>query len=131
MKPGSVALIWASVAGLALALGASAATAADVKQGQATFRAQCGLCHVGGPGDGDGGQGPPLAGVVGRKAASAPGFPYTPALKASGLTWTPQTLDRFLTDPAKLVPGTAMPISVPDAKTRQDLIAYLATLHAH
>jgi cytochrome c len=116
---------------LALALVASTAWAADPKAGQQTFREQCGLCHQGGPGDGDGGQGPSLRGVVGRKAGSLPGFGYTPALKASGLIWTPEMLDRFLTDPQKLVPGTAMPISVPDAKTRQDLIAYLATLNAH
>jgi cytochrome c2 len=108
---------------------ASAASAADVKQGQAIFREQCGLCHTGGPGDGDGGQGPNLNGVVGRKAGSLPGFPYTPALKASGLVWTSQNLDRFLTDPAKLVPGTAMPVSISDPKARQDVVGYLETLH--
>jgi len=117
--------------GAAIAVCATAATAADVKPGQQTFRAQCGVCHQGGPGDGEGGQGPSLNGVVGRKAASLQSFPYTPALKTSGLTWTKENLDRFLTDPSKLVPGTAMPISVPDTKTRQDLIAYLATLHQH
>jgi cytochrome c len=116
---------------IALAFVAQSASAADAKAGQDTFRAQCGLCHQGGPGDGDGGQGPSLKGVVGRKAGTAAGFAYTPALKGSGLTWTPQTLDKFLTDPQAMVPGTAMPISVSDAKTRQDLIAYLATLHAH
>jgi cytochrome c2 len=107
------------------------ATTADATQGQQTFRAQCGVCHQGGPNDGEGGQGPNLNGVVGRKAGTFEGFPYTPALKASGLVWSKENLDRFLTDPSKLVPGTAMPISVPDAKTRQDLIAYLATLHQH
>jgi cytochrome c len=69
-------------------------------------------------------------GVVGRKAGAGD-FPYTAALKGSGLTWTPETLDRFLTDPAKVVPGTAMPISLSDAKDRQDLIAYLASLKGH
>lgn len=113
----------------ALLAAASAASAADVKQGQAVFRDQCGLCHTGGPGDGDGGQGPNLNGVAGRKAGSLPGFPYTPALKASGLVWTSQNLDRFLTDPAKLVPGTAMPVSISDPKARQDVVGYLETLH--
>jgi cytochrome c2 len=117
--------------GAAIAFCATAAMAADAKSGQQTFRAQCGVCHQGGPGDGEGGQAPNLNGVVGRKAGSYPGFPYTPALKNSGLVWTEANLDRFLTDPSKLVPGTAMPISVPDAKTRQDLIAYLASLHQH
>jgi cytochrome c2 len=109
---------------------ATAAMAADdAKLGQQTFRAQCGVCHTGGPGDGEGGQGPTLKGVVGRKAGALAGFPFTPALKTSGLVWSKENLDRFLADPSKLVPGTAMPISVPDTKTRQDLIAYLAALH--
>jgi cytochrome c2 len=117
--------------GVAIAYSATAALAADAKLGQQTFRAECGVCHQGGPDDGEGGQGPDLNGVVGRKAGSVPGFPYTSALKSSGLVWTQADLDRFLTDPSKLVPGTAMPISVPDTKTRQDLVAYLATLHQH
>jgi cytochrome c len=117
--------------GAAIAFAATAAMAADAKQGQMMFRAECGVCHQGGPGDGEGGQGPSLNGVVGRKAGTLAGFPYTPALKTSGLVWTQENLDRFLTDPSKLVPGTAMPISVPDTKTRQDLIAYLASLHQH
>jgi cytochrome c len=120
--------------GVAIAFSATAATtamAADAKLGQQTFRAQCGICHQGGPGDGDGGQGPNLNGVVGRKAGSSTGFSYTPALKNSGNVWTQANLDRFLTDPSKMVPGTAMPVSIPDTKTRQDVIAYLATLHGH
>ena len=120
--------------GVAIAFSATAATtamAADAKLGQKTFRAQCGICHQGGPGDGDGGQGPNLNGVVGRKAGTAADFSYTPALKNSGNVWTQANLDRFLTDPSKMVPGTAMPVSIPDTKTRQDLIAYLATLHGH
>lgn len=118
----------AAVLAIVIASCAQSAFAADPKQGQETFREQCGLCHLGGPGDGEGGQAPSLNGVVGRRAGTAAGFSYTPALRASGLTWTPETLDRFLADPQAAVPGTAMPISVPDAKTRADLIAYLASL---
>ena len=109
---------------------ASAALAApgDAAAGRGAFAARCGLCHSAGPGVGEAGQGPPLAGVVGRRAASAPDFDYTAALKASHLTWTPANLDRFLAGPSKLVPGTAMPVAVGDAKTRADLIAYLASV---
>jgi cytochrome c len=117
------------LAGMILAA-ATTASAADVQHGRAMFREQCGLCHTGGPGDGDGGQGPNLKGVVGRKAGSLAGFPYTPALKASGLVWTPENLDRFLTDPSRLVPGTAMPVSISDPKARQDVVGYLETLRA-
>ena len=98
--------------------------------GKQVFAERCGLCHSAGPDEGEAGQGPPLAGVVGRRAAAEPGFDYTAALKSSRLTWTPVTLDRFLTGPSRLVPGTAMPIAVGDAQTRADLIAYLASVKA-
>jgi cytochrome c len=73
-------------------------------------------------------QGPGLAGVVGRKAGSVPGFPYTPQLKSSGLAWDRKMLDRFLTNPSAVVPGTLMPMMVPDPKDRQDIIDFLETL---
>ncbi len=81
------------------------------------------MCHL----DEGQGQAPTLKGVVGRKAASIPDFPYTDALKASQLTWTPTNLDKFLTAPGKLVPGTAMVVDVPDGMERANLIAYLAS----
>jgi cytochrome c len=100
----------------------------DIENGKATFTAMCGMCHsvvkTGGPT-----QGPNLLGVVGRKAASEPEFAlYTPALKASGITWSTKTLDKFLMNPMAKVPGTAMPMLIPDNKTRADVVAYLATL---
>jgi cytochrome c len=123
----NVLILAVSAGAAAIALGAAASgapPAGDVAKGQAYFNDHCGFCHAF-----EGvGQGPSLAGVVGRKAASAPGFPYTPALKASGLTWTPAVLDKFLTGPSAMVPGTAMTVSVPNADDRRDLIAYLASL---
>jgi cytochrome c len=101
------------------------ADATDPAAGQQIYETRCTFCHGEG---GVGGQGPSLIGVVGRKAGSVANFAYTPALKASGLSWTPANLDEFLINPAGSVPGTAMPMSVPDAKERSDLIAYLATL---
>ena len=113
-----------ALAGLALAQ--AGAGAGDAAKGQAIFDDRCSLCHS----VTDNLQGPRLGGVVGRKAGAVAGVDYTDAMKGSGITWTPDKLDPFLADPAKLVPGTAMPISVPDAKERADLIAYLATTHA-
>ncbi len=115
---------------LAIAVQAWAQAPGDAAHGKQVFAARCGLCHSAGPDEGEAGQGPPLAGVVGRTAASAPGFGYTNALKASKLVWTPANLDRFLAGPSTLVPGTAMPVAVGDAKTRADLIAYLASVKA-
>jgi cytochrome c2 len=100
----------------------------DATHGKALFQERCGLCHTGAPDDGDGGQGPALAGVVGRKAASVAGFHYTQALTRSGRVWTPAALDVFLAAPSKDVPGTNMPIATPSPKDRADLIAYLATV---
>lgn len=115
--------------GAALALVGAAqgqSSQGDPAKGQAVFEGRCDMCHnLGGPG-----QGPDLIGVVGRKAATSPDFNYSQAMSASGLTWTPQTLDRFLTDPSKMLPDSPMQAMVPDPAERRDLIAYLASLKA-
>jgi cytochrome c len=100
----------------------------NIESGKATFDTMCGICHsvqkAGGPT-----QGPNLLGVVGRKAASEPEFPmYSPALKTSKITWSKKALDKFLLNPMEKVPGTIMPMQIPDNKTRADVVAYLATL---
>ncbi|HEY4957177.1 MAG TPA: c-type cytochrome [Caldimonas sp.] len=70
--------------------------------------------------------GPRHCGLFGRTAGSVPGFAYSPAMKSSHIVWNDKTLDRFLTSPLKMVPGTAMTYDgVPDAKDRADLLAYL------
>ena len=85
------------------------------------FASRCGGCH----------QldraviGPPLAGVVGRRAASVVGYPYSKPLLVSGITWSPATLDQWLAGPQQLVPGALMPMGISDAETRHDIIAYL------
>ncbi len=121
-KPLAIAAVAALLAGPAFAQGAPAG---DAAKGATLFKQRCGVCHQ--TVAGKNGVGPSLDKVVGRKAASAPGFSYTDALKASGLTWKKPVLDTFLTAPGKLVKGTAMPISTPSAQDRADLIAYLAT----
>ena len=105
-----------------------APTAPTVAQGAApsappAFTA-CRGCHTVQK-DGRNGIGPNLYGVVGRPAASVPGFSYSPALKASKLRWDEKTLDEYLAAPSKKVPGTRMPISTPDPVKRAALIAYL------
>jgi cytochrome c len=110
----------------ALAAVAAPAMAQDAAAGGAIFKQRCQTCHTA-PAGQPHGIGPNLAGVVGRKAAST-AFAYSPALMGSGLTWNKPTLDRFLSGPSKMVPGTRMLISVPDPKERADLIAYLGGL---
>jgi len=70
--------------------------------------------------------GPHLQGMFGRKAASIEGFAYSPALRASGLVWTPRSLEAWLANPAGFVEGTTMPFTgYRSAEDRRDLIAYL------
>jgi cytochrome c len=117
--------VWlAALAAVMLAAGAARAQTGDAAKGADVYDDRCSGCHV----LAGIGQGPSLAGVVGRKAGAAPGFAYTAALKGSGLTWTPANLDRWLIDQQKVVPGTAMVAMVPDAAERRELIAYLTTL---
>lgn len=129
MKPAFVAVALAALAlgGTlhALAQAAAGPPGGDAAAGGDLFLDRCAMCHVA---EG-GGQGPSLKGVYGRKAATAPGFAYSAALKASGVTWTGPELDRFLTNPSVAIPGTAMPITVPDAGQRANLIAYFAAQH--
>ena len=119
------------VAGLAAAIGLPLAAHAQqdgaVARGADLFDERCSMCHQ----REGGGQGPSLVGVVGRHAASLAGINYSRALRASNLVWTPGELDRFLTGPTALVPGTAMPLAVPNAKERADLIAYLGSKDNH
>ena len=93
--------------------------------GAELFSVRCALCHA--VEGGGGGQGPSLAGVVGRKAGTA-AFGYSPALRQVGWTWDAAHLDRYLAGPQAAVPGTRMPVAVPDAGERRDIIAYLSTL---
>lgn len=110
---------------LALPLLAGNSLAQDAAAGKAVF-AQCTACHSA---DGSNGAGPSLKGVVGRTAGTFEGFRFSRAMKGAGYAWDAKSLDAYLTDPQKALPGNVMPFSgVVDAKQRADLIAYLATL---
>jgi glucose/arabinose dehydrogenase/cytochrome c2 len=94
------------------------------ESGRQLFEQRCALCHTTGE---RAAQGPGLGGVLGRKAAAMP-FGYSGALRGSHLTWNRATLDRFLAAPGQMVPGTTMPIAIPDDGERRAVIDYLATL---
>lgn len=88
--------------------------------------AQCRSCHTVEPGRNI--IGPSLHGIVGKPAASVAGYTYSNALKASGLTWDPKTLDAWLTSPTKLVPGNKMIFAgQSNPAKRKEIIDYLAT----
>jgi len=107
------------------ACGAPEQVSADPARGRAFFLQNCALCHttVLGPGGQPiSGQGPSLVGLIGRQAASLDNFGYSKALRASGIRWDAAALDHFLQAPSVAVPGTLMPVPVPNAADRQDLI---------
>src|SRR5579859_1554595 len=109
----TVAIVIAST--LALADG-------DPKRGEMRFN-DCAACHSLVPGTNK--TGPSHAGIFGRKAGTIADFRYSPAMRRSGITWTPQLLEEFIADPQKFVPANRMLYSgMPDAADRADLIAY-------
>ena len=110
-----------------LALPAAAQVTPPLPDARPAAFAQCLACHTITPGKN--GFGPSLAGIAGRKAASLPGYAYSEALKKSGISWNAATLDRWLTSPQKMVPGTRMPFAgIADPARRKQLVDYLLTL---
>jgi cytochrome c len=113
----------AVLAGL-LVLAAGAARAdGDAARGEKKF-GDCAACHKLEAGANN--VGPSLHDIFARKAGEIADFRYSPAIKRSGITWTPETLDKFITDPQAVVPGNRMPYAgIASADDRADLIAYL------
>lgn len=106
---------------LALVITGAARSAPDQLRGEQIY-ARCMACHALAYDR----VGPRHCGLLGRRAGSVPGFAYSEAMKGSRITWDEKTLDWFLAQPMKAVPGTTMTYDgVPDAKDRADLIAYL------
>lgn len=116
---------------LATALVAPAVFAgkADIENGKAIFTERCGICHAVSDESGGPIMGPSMVGLVGRKAGTQKDFVmYTTAMKDYGVKWSAKTLDEFLLNPMTKVPGTTMPMVLPDDKERGDVIAYLSSL---
>jgi cytochrome c len=109
------------LASSSLSLPARAQSRAD---GKALFEKRCGGCHAV---DRDK-EGPRLGGVYGRPAGYLDSFQYSDALKKSKLKWAEDTLDKWLTDPEKLVPNNDMTFHVEKPDERREIIAYLKSL---
>jgi cytochrome c len=112
---------------MALALVVPAAHAADAAHGASVFDEECSDCHSVKPDKNK--KGPTLFGVVGRPAGSIGAFNYSDAMKASGITWSPDRLSAYVSAPKKIVPGGKMKYDgLAGDQDRADLIAYLSTL---
>ena len=95
----------------------------DTVRGEAKFQ-DCAACHKLEAGVNN--VGPSLHGIFARKAGEIADFRYSPAMKRSGITWTPETLDTFIADPQAVIPANRMPYAgISSASDRADLIAYL------
>jgi cytochrome c len=112
----AAAALWA-----AIVLSSSAAASAAAGGGEEIY-GRCLACHT----LAFDRVGPRHCGLFGRRAGSVAGFSYSPAMKNARIVWNEKTLDRFLANPPKAVPGTTMTYAgIPDAKERAALIAYL------
>jgi cytochrome c len=108
---------------LGLATGAARADG-DPVRGEARFQ-DCAACHRLEAGVNN--VGPSLHDIFTRKAGELADFRYSSAMKRSGIVWTPETLNTFISDPQALVPANRMPYAgMANASDRADLIAYLS-----
>jgi cytochrome c len=97
---------------------------ADLGRGENQAK-KCAACHTFGKGEANR-VGPNLWNVVGRPKHSEAGFNYTAAMKSQQGNWTPDDLDKYLTNPRGVVPGTAMTFAgLPRGQDRADVIAFL------
>lgn len=104
----------------------AAASVASAGERPSAF-AQCAACHA--VEKGKHGVGPSLAGIMGTKAGAVEGYAFSDAMKASGVTWDEASLDTWLTNPAKMIPGTKMVYAgMADPADRKAVIDYIKTL---
>jgi cytochrome c len=116
MKIAAALLLTSTLAAVAHAEG-------DAARGEARFQ-ECAACHRLNAGANE--VGPSLHGIFSRKAGELADFRYSPAMKRSGVTWTAETIEKYIADPQAFIPANRMPYAgMSNASDRADLIAYL------
>ena len=92
----------------------------DPVRGNDLFKRRCSGCHA----LTQNREGPSLHGVYGRRSGVAAGFSYSAALSAAHIVWDDSTLEKWLTEPDALVPGSNMDFHVANPQERTDLISF-------
>lgn len=98
--------------------------AGNAERGKRAWRAECRGCHT----IDQNYLGPKHRGLIGRPVGKIKGFNFSPALTRSNLVWDADLLERWIADPERVIKGQWMGYRVDSARTRADLVAYLATL---
>ncbi|MBM4197678.1 MAG: c-type cytochrome [Gammaproteobacteria bacterium] len=99
--------------------------AADLNKGKVLYL-QCRACHSLVPEAESGKIGPTLYGVLGRAAGSIAGFAYSEAVQNSGITWSAEQIDAWLTRPSQFLPGNKMVfVGIQNPQDRADIIAFI------
>ena len=132
MPSSSIAVVRLAAVALAAAVTAGLAAPASaqegyLKAGKLLFETHCRVCHADDLAKKS--YGPPLVGVIGRKAGSFPGFTYSDAMKGAGFTWTESGVKAWMADNTAMLPGTKMRhVGVVDAGEQELIVAYLKQL---
>jgi cytochrome c len=121
MKRALIILLGGCVAAAGPLLSAQSNPFGDAARGKEVYQRRCAGCHALDKNL----EGPMLRDVFGRTAGSVKDFEYSAAVKKSQLIWNEETLDKWLTDPDKLVPGNNMGFRVVKPQERLDLIRFL------
>ena len=109
---------------MALLTSSAALAAGDPAARQRVFASHCAVCHTSAPGENK--VGPSLAGIVGSKSGTVPGFDFSPAMKNADITWDDANLDKYLANPVGFVHGTKMIFpGLPRPAVRADVISFL------
>ena len=95
--------------------------AADESAGELAY-AQCIGCHSFGYNR----TGPDHCGLNGRLAGTVSGYGYSVSMRESGIVWSQQTLDEFLSSPLSFIPATTMGFAgINDSTQRKILVEYI------
>jgi cytochrome c len=98
--------------------------AQNTAHGKELFEKRCMGCHALDKEK----EGPRLRGVYGRTSGTVPTFKYSDGLKNAHITWNDQSLDKWLTDPEKVVANNDMAFQLRSAEERIEIVAYLKQL---